>query len=147
MIGRGRSTCWTVWQSISHRDKQPFTLTLMAMVDLESSINLSLGNWRIWRKPPTKGENMPTPYRKTGDCISVNQSEKAIRLYCKTTLPSYKHPSDIKSLSLRTPTYNPSHHKSQSLTKNNHNFQIPPKPLTYVLYVVLNLICIQCSQR
>ena len=75
--GDRRGTPWTVRQSIAgphtDRDKQPFTLTLTPMVNLECPIYLipTLHVFGLWEEagepgenPRTHGENMQTPCRK-----------------------------------------------------------------------------------
>ncbi len=54
---------------MTHRDKQPFTLTFAPTGNLESPINLHVfGLWEeagvLEGNPGRHGENMQTPYRK-----------------------------------------------------------------------------------
>ena len=76
LSGERRGTPWTGRQSIAgqtHRDRQPFTLTVTPMVNLEYPISLVpiLHVFGLWEEagvpgenPRLHGENMQTPHRK-----------------------------------------------------------------------------------
>ncbi len=77
-IGRGRGSTWTSGQFITgltHRDKQPITLTFTPMDNLESLINLCV--FGLWEEARVPGENP----RRHGKQIKIPHRELLLQLW------------------------------------------------------------------